>query len=332
MATCANHPQTAAAAYCRTCGKPLCDQCKREVRGVIYCEECLAARVADPAMAGTAVPPIPPHAAATPGSGNPVLAAILGFLFPGVGAMYNGQFAKALVHVGIFILLIKLTDDTNGLFGLGIAAWVFYMSFDAYHTARARQLGMPAPDFLGLNRLFGIKEDPRYASAPAVGGEVATEPVPDASEVGGVPAGAYWLIGLGVFFLLANMDVFNLRLGRYLWEFVVIGVGLYLAFGRWTGTGSRRRGYCPCARCRMRYMTGPAMMITVGVLGLLAATHVLPWHNSWPLFLIVLGAIRLAQMSASTEGHVEYVPPAPGAPMPPPPATTVEPTSTTGGV
>jgi hypothetical protein len=279
-------------------------------------------------MAGANVPPIPPAAPSYPGV-NPVLAAMLGFI-PGVGAMFNGQFAKALVHVGIFILLIKLTDDTNGLFGLGIAAWIFYMAFDAYHTAKARQMGLPAPDFIGINRLFGIKEDPRYPSAPVAGG-VAPELQPDASSDRGVPAGAYWLIGLGCFFLLANMNVFDIRLGRYLWEFVVIGVGIYLGFGRWTGTGSRRRGYCPCARCRMRYMTGPAMMVTVGVLGLLAATHVLPWHNSWPLFLIVLGAIRLAQMSASTEGHVEYVPPVPGAQAPPPAATTTEPNSTTTG-
>ena len=331
MATCANHPQTGAAAYCRTCGKPLCDQCKRDVRGVIYCEECLAARVGDPAMAGAVPPPIP-GTAATPGSGNPVLAAILGFLFPGVGAMYNGQFAKALVHVGIFILLIKLADETNGLFGLGIAAWVFYMAFDAYHTARARQLGMPTPDFIGINRLFGIKEDPRYAAAPVAGGEVAPESQSAPScERGGVPAGAYWLIGLGCFFLLMNSGLFDIRWGRFMWEFVVIGVGFYLGFGRWTGTGSRRRCFCPCARCRMRYMTGPAMMITVGVLGLLAAMHILPWRNSWPLFLIVLGAIRLAQMSASAEGHVEYTPPAAGGPMPPPPPATAEPTSTTTG-
>jgi hypothetical protein len=326
MATCANHPQTGAAAYCRTCGKPLCEQCKRDVRGVIYCEECLAARVGDPAMAG-AVPP-PPIPPAPAGGANPVLAALLGFI-PGVGAMFNGQFVKALVHVGIFILLIKLTDETNGLFGIGIAAWVFYMAFDAYHTARARQLGLPAPDFIGINRLFGIKEDPRYAAAPVAAGEVA-EPQAETHDRG-VPAGAYWLIGLGCFFLLVNSGLFEIRWGRFLWEFVVIGVGIYLGFGRWTGTTSRRRGFCTCARCRMRYMTGPAMMITVGVLGLLAATHILPWRNSWPLFLIVLGAIRLAQMSASTEGHIEYVPPVPGAQVPPPPPPATEPNSTTTG-
>ena len=42
---CANHSDIAAVAFCRTCGKPLCNQCTRDVRGVIYCESCLAARM-----------------------------------------------------------------------------------------------------------------------------------------------------------------------------------------------------------------------------------------------------------------------------------------------
>ncbi len=42
---CANHPDVAAVAYCRTCGKPMCANCMRSVNGVIYCESCLAARI-----------------------------------------------------------------------------------------------------------------------------------------------------------------------------------------------------------------------------------------------------------------------------------------------
>jgi len=44
---CANHPQSPIAAYCRTCGKPLCTNCTRPVMGVIYCENCLAERVGE---------------------------------------------------------------------------------------------------------------------------------------------------------------------------------------------------------------------------------------------------------------------------------------------
>jgi TM2 domain-containing membrane protein YozV len=282
--------------------------------------------MADPAMAGANVPPIPPAGSPTPGSGNPVLAAILGFLFPGVGAMYNGQFAKALVHVATFILLIKLADDVNGIFGLGIAAWVFYMAFDAYHTARARQLGLPAPDFLGINRMFGIKEDPRYAAAP-VGG-VNAGPVPvDVTEERGVPVGAYWLIGIGAFLFL----VFNLNLQISFW--VIVGTlltawGLLLIYQRWTGA----RSYCKCQRCRTYGLMGPAAMTTVGVLLLLQGLHVARFGRLAPLILIVLGAVRLVQMSAASEGHVEYVPPVPGAQVPPGPPASEANSTTTGGV
>ena len=45
---CANHPDVAVAAYCQSCGKPMCAQCMRSVGGVVYCEPCLAARVYPP--------------------------------------------------------------------------------------------------------------------------------------------------------------------------------------------------------------------------------------------------------------------------------------------
>src|SRR5260370_3835524 len=78
---CANHADASAVAYCRTCGKALCANCTRPVRGVIYCEDCLGARMeTGGAPAGTAgfgpgafspgasgyVPPPPPP----PGSGR----------------------------------------------------------------------------------------------------------------------------------------------------------------------------------------------------------------------------------------------------------------------
>ena len=39
------------------------------------------------------------------GAPNPGTATILGFI-PGVGAMYNGQYIKAIVHVLVFVVLI----------------------------------------------------------------------------------------------------------------------------------------------------------------------------------------------------------------------------------
>jgi len=43
---CTIHTDAPAVAYCRTCGTALCAACKRDVRGVIYCENCLAQRMA----------------------------------------------------------------------------------------------------------------------------------------------------------------------------------------------------------------------------------------------------------------------------------------------
>jgi hypothetical protein len=66
--------------------------------------------------------------------------------------MYNGQFIKGLVHVVIFAVLVSAAH-VYGIFGIFIAAWVLYQSFEAYHTARARRDGQPLPDPLGLNEV-----------------------------------------------------------------------------------------------------------------------------------------------------------------------------------
>ena len=47
---------------------------------------------------------------------NPALATMLGFI-PGVGAMYNGQFVKAMIHVLVFVILIAITDQ-HDFFGI----------------------------------------------------------------------------------------------------------------------------------------------------------------------------------------------------------------------
>src|ERR1700750_1497777 len=102
--TCSNHPDRENVAFCQNCGKPLCQECTRVVGTAVYCEPCLAQKIAgtappppagapytgpagDPgqAYAAGAVPP-PPGISSAP---NPGLAALLGFI-PGVGAMYNG--------------------------------------------------------------------------------------------------------------------------------------------------------------------------------------------------------------------------------------------------
>jgi Domain of unknown function (DUF5668)/B-box zinc finger len=241
---CAVHTDTPAAAFCRTCGKALCENCKRDVMGAIYCEPCIAARLQG-APAGPVQPVVVP-VAAVPNAPSPGLAMLLGFI-PGVGAMYNGQFLKAFIHVVIFVLLIMAADNVSGVFGLLVAFWIVYMAFEAYKTAQAKMLGLPAPDLLGLDRLFGIQESqpapPPFpasaAAASAAGGNTSAttpsypveEQPPATTQQGQPPVGAIVLIGLGVLFLLGNVGLFNMH---RMWPVILIGVGLWIAYKHMT--------------------------------------------------------------------------------------------------
>src|SRR5262249_2486401 len=157
---CAVHAEADAVGYCRNCGKPMCSVCVRPVKDVLYCEDCLARLMGVPAAAtataptSTYVPPMPGEAApmvpATPGvmvpsrGPNPGVAFILGFLVPGLGAIYNGEFNKALIHIVVFAAMIVgissgLDAGPTVALALLIAGFVFYMAFDAMRTAQARR-------------------------------------------------------------------------------------------------------------------------------------------------------------------------------------------------
>lgn len=226
---CAVHTDTPATAFCRTCGKALCENCKRDVLGIIYCEPCLAARLqaaGAPGAGASAAAPMAP----VPGTPSPAIALLLGFI-PGVGAMYNGQFMKAFVHVVIFILAIVATNTVSDFFGFLIAFWVIYMAFDAYKTAEAKRLGLPLPDPLGLDRMFGMQESQTVSAAAgapapaAMAGAESAPPVPQDTA----PTAAIVLIGLGILFLLSNLGFFNMR---YFWPLFLIGLGLWIAYKR----------------------------------------------------------------------------------------------------
>ena len=234
---CANHVEVPAVAYCRTCGKPMCSTCTRDVRGVIYCVECLASQVS-----GTMPPspgPAAPGAAPPINEGSPGLAAILGFI-PGVGAMYNGEYTKGFIHVLIFASLIWAADHVSGIFGIGIAAFVLYMPIEAYRTAKARQMGLQPPDPFGFNNmnLFGSASQPvAAASAAAPAAPVEGQPVQqEQCEGPRVPVGALVLIGLGVIFLLNQFGWWHFDwFGRF-WPLILIAIGIRVLMKR-TGRG-----------------------------------------------------------------------------------------------
>ncbi len=230
---CAVHPEIDAAGFCRNCGKPLCQQCAREVRGAFYCEQCLANMMAPPpqAAAGAAhfAPPAaaPTYVYAAPvehEGPNPGTACALGFI-PGLGAVYNGEYIKGLIHVIIFGgIIAALSNDAtpNGLQALlGIFLGVFYcyMPIEAYRTARAKRMGLPVTGFFG--------ETAAPISAPA--GDPAGA---QAAPVHRNYTGSIVIIVFGVICLLATTDVLNSHWIEYLWPLVIVAIGVALLFKR----------------------------------------------------------------------------------------------------
>jgi len=320
---CANHPDIANTAFCRTCGKPLCASCSRPVQGVIYCETCLAERlgavppgVASGVMPGAPMPGSPAMGAIPPPpiGPNPALAGILAGFFPfGVGAVYTGQYAKGLVHLGIAVFLIALMGSDSPWYVItaaAIAAGFFYVYqiIDSARSARALQMGQPAPDPFGIARTFGAGDQPTKTN---------------------VPMGAIILIGLGLLFLLHTMDLWFFDF-HYIWPTILIAIGVWLFAKRWGMVGGQPAS-CQCPRCRANCLMGPAVLVTLGILFLI--DHIVSFGHTWPALLIVIGLLKVYQGNAPRTGHIDVLPPgqAPrgtGQYPPPPPPTPAQPPAT----
>ncbi len=138
--------------FCQECGCGLTATTLHRDTSGVFCPPCAAQHHAsaawqpvDASYAGAARPPLA-------GDANPVRAAVLGFI-PGVGAMYNGQYAKGAMHLIVFVVLVSVADNVNWVFYWLVWGWVFYQAFDAYHTASARRDGLPLPNPFGWNDL-----------------------------------------------------------------------------------------------------------------------------------------------------------------------------------
>jgi hypothetical protein len=63
----------------------------------------------------------------------------------------------------------------------------------------------------------------------------------------------------------------------------------------------------------IRRLRGPAVLLLIGVMALLSQANILGWGQSWPLILILIGLLMLAERAAlASEGY----PPPPGTPWP----------------
>jgi hypothetical protein len=207
---CQNHPEVPATAYCRTCGKPICEQCRRDAYGTVFCAEhapAPAAAAPDPAFA----PPMPgprPAYGRFSSDVSPGVAFFLGWI-PGVGAIYNGQYAKGLVHAVVFGILCSILDSNpRGLevvFAMVLTAWMFYMAFEAYHTARLRRAGEPVDEY---SSLIDLRSRSR------------------------VPVAGIVLILLGVVLLLHTLGVLQMDYVVQYWPVLLIAAGAYLLYVR----------------------------------------------------------------------------------------------------
>jgi hypothetical protein len=223
--------------YCRQCGKALDETNVRSAHGTIYCEEHVpmtppmsmpnpetvppmdASSYANPYTAPTAPPPMPGAQSyagqVSPSQVSPGLAFGLG-LIPGVGAIYNGQYAKGLTHVVIFGLFISILDSgaAHGyepLVALLMAGFCCYMPFEAYHTALRRQRGETEDEFSSLLPVHGSS---RFPVAPVV------------------------LIALGTIFLLHNLDILDFERWLRYWPVLLIALGAYMLVARMNTSGS----------------------------------------------------------------------------------------------
>lgn len=62
---------------------------------------------------------------------------------------------------------------------------------------------------------------------------------------------------------------------------------------------------CRCVRCRTQGMMGPAVLITLGILFLLDNYRIAPFDTTFPVLLLVIGAVLLISRTGSTEGHID---------------------------
>lgn len=260
-------------------------------------------------MAGTAPTPsasFAPNAPGAPGytstpavpsgSGpNPALAGILAGFFPfGVGAVYTGQYAKGLAHLVIFGLLVAgASSNEHGgsemlgvICGLGIAFFYVYQIIDSVRSARALQLGHAPPDPFNLAQTFS-------------GG--------DRIDAKRIPTGAVILILVGVFFLLHTLGLSEFGVNRF-WPILLIVLGGWMFARNFGLLGETNSAMGP--RCHTRRLMGPAILTTVGILFLLSELRVAYFDRTWPIIILVIGAVKLLQSSAMGVGPSN--PPGPG--------------------
>src|SRR5258705_10374562 len=122
MMYCSYHSKSPAVVQCNQCSRPLCAACDHRIRGFPFCQDCIVMGVEMLRQQSQS-----PASHVMRRKSSPFVATLLSFV-PGLGAAYNGQTAKAIVHFAIFASFFQMAVITQGVhfFVLGVlGSWLF---------------------------------------------------------------------------------------------------------------------------------------------------------------------------------------------------------------
>lgn len=187
---CHYHPDLDSVKICSICSRSLCQSCAHSIKGRILCTNCLVAGAEFASIATS------PRLA----NYSPARAALFGVI-PGIGAVYNQQYVKAVQHFSVFAALLLIADRGPEIFGFAAFAFWIFTIIDAYRSAQSilRQAAMHP----GM-----AQEEKVEVNVPIWGGVLVT---------------------LGVIFFLDNLRLLRLdRLLDYAWPLLFVVAGIYL--------------------------------------------------------------------------------------------------------
>lgn len=134
---------------------------------------------------------------------NPSFAAFLA-IFPGMGAIYNGNLLKGITYMLLFAVLIVLTSNANDpnvvVFALMIAGFYIFQIIDSYNDA-----GKINQNVLAEDNPAGSKEDISLFSAIMV-------------------------LVLGIIFQMVNFELLTYRQVTRFWPLVLVAFGIKIVF------------------------------------------------------------------------------------------------------
>ena len=202
MSQCAYHTHSSATVNCNGCGKALCPSCDHRIKGFPYCQDCIVAGVELLRNNNNAI-----YVPIVKKQTSPLLASVLSLLCPGLGAAYNGQITKGMIHFVAFIGLFQMaivSSIASPFFVLGFLGVWLYSALDAWRTAQAIRAGVTPSEaesvlvnrFRGNTKLWGAV-----------------------------------LVVIGGSFVLQTIFNFEQILTRFILPVLLIGIGVYLLVG-----------------------------------------------------------------------------------------------------